>query len=164
MVNTWDTILVIVKVVDNESNKEIFLDPNAWTQNDRWSKHGDMTYQYARCIRDNILQDIDEKAKKNPESDAEMSKNISIYIDVWCSMNSRFQQRMFDPNKDLLKVEWSPFENVEWLMPVLGELSHWRQTMTDIQNHVYTWNNYSDVLFVADFPGNDFFVMRTMFM
>lgn len=161
MVNTWDTILILVKVVDNESKSEMFLDPEAWTQNDRWSKHGDMIRQYAQCIHRNLMEEMDEKMKKpmmiGNDNDGTPgiigSRNISIYIDVWCSMNGRFQQRMFDPNRDLLKVEWSPFSDVEWLMPMLTELSYWRKTMVDIQNHVYTWNNYSNVLFVADFPG-----------
>lgn len=28
-----------------------------------------------------------------------------------------------------------------------------RYKMDEIQQHVYTWSNYTDVLFVADFPG-----------
>jgi len=28
-----------------------------------------------------------------------------------------------------------------------------RHKMDEIQQHVYTWSNYTDVLFVADFPG-----------
>lgn len=82
------------------------------------------------------------------------SDNISVYVDVWCSLNKRFQQRMYDPNYDLLRANWSPFESVEWLMPVLMEYSGFRTTMNDISREVYSWSNNSDVLFIADFPGN----------
>lgn len=82
------------------------------------------------------------------------SEDISIFIDVWCSLNKRFQQRMFDPNYDLLKANWSPFTKVEWLIPLLTQYSNLRSSLSDIQKHVYSWSNYSDVLFVADFPGN----------
>lgn len=81
------------------------------------------------------------------------SENISIYIDVWCSLNKRFQQRMYNPNYDLLKANWSPFKKVEWLMPLLSEYNNFRRTMHDITEEVYSWSNQSDVLFVADFPG-----------
>lgn len=185
MVHNWDTILVLVKIVDNESKFEMFLDPEAWTPNPRWTKHGDMIYQYAQCLQRNLNDNIDKKVitqkhnalsnkdKHEPECRSGMencdyfeediieksvdeitSKDISIYIDVWCSLNGRFQQRMFDPNVDLLKVSWSPFRKVDWLIPLLAELNDWRRTMQEIQDHVYSWNNYSDVLFVADYPGN----------
>lgn len=78
---------------------------------------------------------------------------MSIYIDVWCSMNKRFQQRMYDPNYDLLAAKWSPFQNVEWLFPILSESNNFRAKMRQITEEVYTWSNESDVLFVADFPG-----------
>lgn len=81
------------------------------------------------------------------------SDDISIYVDVWCSLNGRFQQRMFDPNYDLLKANWSPFEPVEWLKPILSGYNDFRQKMIHIQEEVYAWSNYSDVLFIADFPG-----------
>ncbi|XP_054262450.1 vitamin K-dependent gamma-carboxylase [Macrosteles quadrilineatus] len=141
MVHSWDTILVVVKVVDKDSGQEHFLDPQAWTHTDRYSKHGDMMYQYAQCLRDNIQ-------REHPAL-----KNVSIHIDVWCSLNRRFQQRMFDPRVDLLTVDWSPFQPVSWLMPLLTELSSWRTKIAEIEEQVYSWSNYSDVLFVADFPG-----------
>lgn len=89
------------------------------------------------------------------------SEDISIYIDVWCSLNKRFQQRMFDPNYDLLKANWLPFKEVEWLMPLLTQYNGLRNKIHDIQQHVYSWSNYSDVLFVADFPGQFFFFSST---
>lgn len=60
---------------------------------------------------------------------------------------------MYDPNYDLLRAEWSVFEPAPWLLPLLSEYSDYRATITDIQKHVYSWSNYTDVLFIADFPG-----------
>lgn len=78
---------------------------------------------------------------------------MSIHLDVWCSLNGRFQQRMFDPRVDLLTAEWSPLKEVSWLMPLLTEFSSWRTQMMKLEKEVYSWSEYSDVIFVADFPG-----------
>ncbi|KAJ8971128.1 hypothetical protein NQ314_000860 [Rhamnusium bicolor] len=157
MVHSWDTILVVVKVVDNNSRKEFFIDSEAWTQNDRWNKHADMCVQYAQCLKKNLLQDLKKETQISPYtkdfSNHITSENISIYVDVWCSLNKRFQQRMYDPNYDLLQANWSPFRSVEWLLPVLTELNDFRMTMNEIIEEVYSWSNQSDVLFIADFPG-----------
>lgn len=61
MVHSWDTILVVVRVVDGRTGKEHFLDPEAWVQNDRWSKHADMCLQYAECLKDNLMLDYKRK-------------------------------------------------------------------------------------------------------
>lgn len=54
MVHSWDTVMVVVKVTDNNTGKDNFVDPSAYTQNDRWNKHADMCIQYAHCLKDNI--------------------------------------------------------------------------------------------------------------
>jgi vitamin K-dependent gamma-carboxylase len=61
MVHSWDTNLVVVKVVDNNSGGEYFLDPEAWTQNERWTKHADMCVQYAQCLKRNLMLDLERK-------------------------------------------------------------------------------------------------------
>nr|CAD7400436.1 unnamed protein product [Timema cristinae] len=143
MVHSWDTILVVVKVVDNNTGKEHFIDPDAWVQTNRWSKHADMIVQYAHCIKHNLLTQGDHQLT---------SDNISIFIDVWCSLNGRFQQRMFDPKLNLLQVSWSPFIEVTWLMPLLTEFSLWRWKIKHLEEDIVSWSNYTDSLFVADFP------------
>lgn len=60
---------------------------------------------------------------------------------------------MFDPRVDLLLAKWSPFQPVSWLMPLLTEFSSWRDKMSQIEQQVFQWSNFSDILFVADFPG-----------
>lgn len=92
-----------------------------------------------------------ERFKENNER--VLSDNISIYVDVWCSMNGRFTQRIFNPKVDLLEAEWGPFEKVSYLMPLLDDALDWRTDLENIKKEVHSWNNYSDVIFLADFPG-----------
>lgn len=145
MVSSYDTIATSIKVVDNSNNKTHFLEPFAFTEYDRWTKYADMAKQYAHCISDKLTRN----AYNNPLESA----NISIYFDVWCSMNRRFQQRVFHPSEDLLKAKWSPFEKTEWVLPILNQFNYMRPKIEQMATSVYSWNNYSDVLFVADFPG-----------
>ena len=67
-----------------------------------------------------------EKKIKNREKWEKLSSNISIYVDVWCSLNGRFQQRMFQPNIDILNAEWHPFKPVSFLVPLLTQFSSYR--------------------------------------
>jgi len=55
-----------------------------------------------------------------------LSTNFSVYIDVWCSLNGRFQQRIFNPNIDMLTVDWHPFKPVSFLMPLLTQYNSYR--------------------------------------
>ncbi|EZA52552.1 hypothetical protein DMN91_005843 [Ooceraea biroi] len=157
MVHAWDTILVVIKVHDNENNDIRYLDPEAWVQGDRWTKHGDMAMQYSQCLRNNLMRRREEALStdqqfEDKEKWMKLSTNLSIYMDVWCSLNGRFQQRVYNPNVDTLTVDWHPLKPVSFLMPLLTQYNSYRYKMDEIQKHVYTWSNYTDVLFVADFP------------
>lgn len=149
MVHSYDTVLSSIKVVDNGNQKIHHLNPFAFTEYDRWMKSADMAVQYAKCIERNIHEEMD----RDPQNSPLTSKNISIYFDIWCSMNGRFQQRTFDPRVDILKAPWSPFQQTPWSLPLLTELNHMRPKLKTITSEVLAWNNYSDVIFVADFPG-----------
>ena len=46
MVHSWSTLHIKVTVVDKMTGTERYLDPDAWTTNDRWSSHADMAKQY----------------------------------------------------------------------------------------------------------------------
>ncbi|XP_031841315.2 gamma-glutamyl carboxylase isoform X1 [Nomia melanderi] len=158
MVHTWDAILVEIKIHDNLSNEDRYLDPKVWVQTDRWEKHGDMARQYAFCIKDNLIEQEKHMWKNNHQFRkttkwSRLSTNLSIYIDVWYSLNGRFQQRMFDPNVDLLTVDWHPLKPISFLMPLLTQYNSYRYKLEKIQQYVYTWSNDTNVLFVADFPG-----------
>ena len=60
---------------------------------------------------------------------------------------------MFDPRVDLVTAPWSAFAEVPWSMPLLTELSEWRQRLDVMQDVIYSSANDTDVVFVADFPG-----------
>lgn len=147
MIHAWDTTLTVVEVVDRNNNGQHFLHPNAFSVNDRWTKHPDMAYQYAQCIQQNLVEDflVNDQSRIG-------SQNISIYFDAWSSLNGRFQQRMFDPSVDMLSVEWSPFKSVHWMKPLLQQFTSKRTELLAITKDVLSWNNFTDVLFIADFP------------
>ena len=96
-------------------------------------------YQYAHCVKDRL--------------GAVNMTDVAIYVDVWRSLNGRFQQRLIDPRVNLLEAEWSPFRPTQWLMPLLTELSAWRQKLNQLERTVFNWSDESRVAFVADFPG-----------
>ncbi|XP_055532177.1 vitamin K-dependent gamma-carboxylase [Wyeomyia smithii] len=145
MVHAWDTVLISIRVVDNLRNQTLYLQPYAFVDNDRWTKHADMAYQFAHCIDRNVREEYQINRRSY--------SNFSIYYDIWCSLNGRFLQRIFNPEVNVLEVKWSPFEPVHWLLPLLHELTEMRAMITTMSEDVYSWNNDSDVLFVADFPG-----------
>lgn len=60
MIHAWDTILVVIKVHDNENNEVRYLDPETWVQGDRWVRHGDMAIQYSQCLK--VLKSRDKKS------------------------------------------------------------------------------------------------------
>jgi len=70
-----------------------------------------------------------------------------------CFKRERVYCRMFDPRVDLVTAKWSALDEVTWLMPLLTELSGWRDRLDEIQDVIYTSVNDTDVVFVADFPG-----------
>ncbi|XP_058065324.1 vitamin K-dependent gamma-carboxylase [Anopheles bellator] len=152
MVHAWDTTMIGVRVEDrNNPGRVQYVAPYAFTDNDRWTKHADMAIQFARCVERNVQL---EKAW-SPERQVAPRPvtNISVYFDIWCSMNGRFQQRIFNPNVDILRAPWSPFESVDWVLPLLQQLTVRRTDMRRLTDTVLGWSNHSDVMFIADFPG-----------
>lgn len=99
----------------------------------------EQVYQYAHCVKDRLK--------------AVNMTDVAIYVDVWRSLNGRFQQRLIDPGVDLLTAHWSPFRPTAWLMPLLIELSPWRNKLAELERTVFNWSNSASVAFVADFPG-----------
>ena len=98
-----------------------------------------MVKQYAHCIEDRLVEfNI---------------TNMELYFDVWRSLNDRFQQRMFDPNVDILAADWHPLRATTWLKPLLTDLSDWRERLDEIEAGVYNSTRHYDVAFIADFPG-----------
>ncbi|KAL7287955.1 hypothetical protein TKK_0018012 [Trichogramma kaykai] len=95
---------------------------------------------------------LKENLEKSPLNNG-LSSNISIYVDVWCSLNGRFQQRLFDPRVDLLTVDWHPLRPASYLMPLLEQFTAYRPELDRIERETLAWSKSSDVLFVADYPG-----------
>ncbi|XP_026271298.1 vitamin K-dependent gamma-carboxylase isoform X2 [Frankliniella occidentalis] len=158
MIHSWDTILVVVKVVEKDTGREHFLDPDAWVVSDRWARHADMAKQYATCVERNLLAELGREREGRPRGATSplsglTSDKLAVHVDVWCSLNGRFQQRIFDPRVDLLRAPWSPFQSVPWVMPLLTQLSPMRRRIRELEAQVQARSNFSDALFVADFPG-----------
>lgn len=58
--------------------------------------------------------------------------------------------RLFDPHVDIVQAAWSPFQPTPWLQPLLMDLSPWRAKLQEIKSSL---DNYTMVVFIADFPG-----------
>ncbi|XP_065061056.1 vitamin K-dependent gamma-carboxylase-like [Rhopilema esculentum] len=145
MVHSWTTQHVVIKVVDNATGEATYLRPGAFIKGRkerRWNTHPDMIKQYALCLAENI--------KKTPELEIQQPR---IYFDVWRSLNKRFQQRLIDPNVDMVTAPWSHFQESTWIRPLLTKLTPWRKSLKQIATQTYEKSNISDVTFVADFPG-----------
>ncbi|NXS80250.1 VKGC carboxylase, partial [Erpornis zantholeuca] len=113
-----------------------YLKPGAFTQSRRWRDHADMLKQYSACLSQLLPR-----------------YNISepqIYFDVWVSINERFQQRLVDPRVDLVRAPWSPWTPTPWLLPLLVDLSPWRQQLQELEAQL---DGHTDAVFIADFPG-----------
>ncbi|KAM7437124.1 hypothetical protein ABFA07_013196 [Porites harrisoni] len=145
MVHSWSTQHVRVKVVDQVSGEVTFIRPTAWLREGRmrrWNSHPDMIKQYVNCMA--------EKLKAFKELNI---TEPAIYLDVWRSMNKRFQQRMVDPTVDIVKAPWSPWKHTPWMLPLLTELSPWREKLAQIKKELKEKSNFSEITFVSDFPG-----------
>ena len=107
----------------------------------RWSSHPDMIKQYVTCLT--------EKIKDHPEIEV---AEPAVYLDIWRSMNRRFQQRFVDPTVDMATAPWSPLTASPWLKPLLTELTPWREKFKEIHQGLREKSNFTDVVFIADFP------------
>ncbi|XP_076799708.1 vitamin K-dependent gamma-carboxylase-like [Clavelina lepadiformis] len=138
MIHSFQNQHTKIRYVDG-FGEEGYLKPGAFLNagRRRWSAHPDMTVQYARCLKDRLAGIGIE--------------NASIYFDIWKSMNGRFQQRVVDPRVDVASYDWSPFKTATFVLPVLTELSNWREKLKSIRSEHK--NQTLSVVFVADFPG-----------
>ena len=89
--------------------------------------------------------------------------DIAVYVDVWRSLNGRFQQRLVDPRVDILSAVWSPWRPTSWLMPLLTELTPWRSRIFDLEQLAMQQSQSIRVAFVADFPGSTLFLFRPVY-
>ena len=99
-----------------------------------------MTYQYANCIKEKLEKQFNYT-------------NVELYIDIWRSMNHRFNQRQIDPRVDLIRAKWDPFKSTEWVIPLMTELSSWRAKLKEIEETLKKKEKNYDITFVADLKG-----------
>uniref|UniRef100_UPI00358FDD9E vitamin K-dependent gamma-carboxylase isoform X2 n=1 Tax=Myxine glutinosa TaxID=7769 RepID=UPI00358FDD9E len=141
---SWDMMIhsrshqhVRIMYKDGKTGETGFLKPGVWALTRRWKDHPDMQKQYAACAA-HILQtwhDVQEP---------------QIYMDIWSSLNDRFQQRLVDPRVDLVRANWSPLRPAPWLLPLLAQLSPWRQRLRELDAQL---SEGEEAVFLADFPG-----------
>jgi hypothetical protein len=136
MIHSWHTQHIKVSFLDKQTGETHYLSPSAWTTRRRWSSHADMIYQYSKCISTKL------KAYNHT--------SIELYFDVWRSLNHRFHQRLVDPRVDLLTAKWSAFEETQWILPLLTELSDWRTKMKELEDEA---PDNTQLTFVSDFEG-----------
>jgi hypothetical protein len=138
MIHTWRTQHVRVGIKSTDRD-EFFIRPDAFLniKNQRNFKHPDMLKQYAKCVSHGL-------------HDMGVEGEIEIYVDVWRSMNKRYQQRFINPFVDLAKAPWSPYTDTSWVLPCLFDYDDQRDTLDKIADH-YS-KEQIDVVFVADFP------------
>ncbi|GAB1607264.1 vitamin K-dependent gamma-carboxylase-like isoform X1 [Argonauta hians] len=140
MVHSWNTQHLQIMYVERDTGETGFIDPMAFVRSSkRWPLHSDMVKQYALCI-ENRLENLG-------------LKNIELYFDVWVSLTRRFQQRLFNPNTDIIRADWHPFRDTPWILPLQNQLTGWRHTMEKITQQVHENNSLEDVTFILDFPG-----------
>jgi len=99
-----------------------------------------MAVQFAQCVKERIERQLH-------------LTRVELYLDVWTSLNGRFTQRMYDPERDILAVKWSPFVAPNWVLPILGESEKWRMRLEQINSEIEQSLNGSYLVYVADFPG-----------
>ncbi|XP_068202139.1 vitamin K-dependent gamma-carboxylase [Palaemon carinicauda] len=139
MVHSWDTLHIKITAIDKETQHKTYVDPSAWVKSNRWASHVDMAVQFGRCIEDKLTQ-------------YGMS-NFALHFDVWRSLNRRFQQRVYDPNVDVLRAPWSPWHKTQWVLPILSELNTWRNRLRELHKLHQEISLGADTIFIADFPG-----------
>lgn len=65
-------------------------------------------------------------------------------------LRARGCHRLVDPRVDVVRAPWSPWRRTPWVLPLLLELSPWRQRLQELESSL---DGHMDVVFIADFPG-----------
>lgn len=120
-----------------------YLNPDKWTLTKRWYHHADLTIQYAQCARRQLVEHYGSRLV-----------NVSLYLDVWCSLNGRFAQRMYRSDIDLLQAHWSPWKMNEWVVPLIPTPMRWRTRNGPVYRHLEPESqNASMTIYLADRAG-----------
>jgi vitamin K-dependent gamma-carboxylase len=73
---------------------------------------------------------------------------------LFISFKNLFIFRSVDPRVNLLEAPWGVFNETPWILPLLVDLSDWRGKLSEIEKDIFERDSDTDVVFVADFPGN----------
>lgn len=146
MIHSFSTQHVKIKFVNTLTGEDGYLKPDAFTSgraSSRWTSHPDQLWQYATCLQEKLvgLGVGDEEHK--PE----------IYFDVWKTMNKRFNQRVYDSEIDILNSDWKYNKKPTYTLPLLSGYSDWRPKIREMQKDFMNQSDYTEVTFIADFPG-----------
>ncbi len=94
-------------VKDPSKDKKYKVRPNKYLTDKQVRKmftHPDMILQFAHLLRD----DYAAKGVEAPE----------VYAEIRARLNGRNYQTYIDPEVDLAKIEWSPWQVSEWIVPL----------------------------------------------
>ena len=69
----------------------------------------------------------------------------------WYATKLYDYDRLYDSEVDLMQADWSPFQQTAWVMPLLTELSGWREKLLEIDRDIRSRNE--SAIFMADYPG-----------
>ncbi|KAK4309926.1 hypothetical protein Pmani_018479 [Petrolisthes manimaculis] len=137
MVYSMKSLHTRVTVIESNGNKQ-YIDPYIWTLRQRWTSHANMALLYGKCVQERL---------------AAQGTNISaVHLDVWKSLNGRFQQRVYDPTVNILTAPWSPWTKPAWVLPVVTERK-WQQQVTHLQRQAALISPFTERFFFADYPG-----------
>ena len=123
MVQTWSTQHIRIQFVSKATGEVGYLNPEAMTvgMGRRWSSHPDMIKQYGRCV-DRKLAELGVH-------------NFSLHIDVWRSMNGRFQVG-FDIIVRVSTGRWCCLMAYIILQYIFGVRTLWKR-----RRHVLAWGH-----------------------
>ncbi|XP_059142714.1 vitamin K-dependent gamma-carboxylase-like [Physella acuta] len=138
MVDSWVLQHARITYREKDTGHSGYIDPYISHEDGRkrWPTQACMIKQYAACVAESLRQSN--------------ITNVEIYFDIWYSHNHRFQQRIVNPHVDILTADWNLFEKPSWMLPLLTDLSDWREKFDVIKK---SFDDMYELVYVADFPG-----------
>ncbi|KAI1292033.1 Vitamin K-dependent gamma-carboxylase [Halotydeus destructor] len=140
MVHNWNSVHSTVTVLDNRTNRTFYLDVEQFSPTRRWLHHADMVKQFADCVQERFRKEHN-------------LVDSSVYVDAWVSLNGRYVQRMYNPQVDISRAHWSPFEKPTWVLPLLEQFANERNFVHRLQVDSIKSNSTRNI-FMADLPGH----------
>jgi len=147
MIHSFATQHTKIYYKDPQTGQDGYLRTDSYTSgraSSRWTSHPDQLYQYATCLNDRLRKVLD----KQPED-----PDLEIYFDCWKSMNKRFHQRTYNPQIDIVKSNWNPFQKPSYTLPLLYENDDMRDIIKDKSKDAVMDDPFTEVTFISDFPG-----------